>query len=170
MSLLDDDDILVSNDEILNNIPPKKEYYFEYVLAWKDIFYNAIEQYENNLVDHMYLARLVKKLKDNYWWYYINPGHYFEDMQHPPTIESVIDVRAFTSKFHESILNKYMGNCLVGNNMENFSLDKFNILMSGLIYGYKEVIYCIQNYPNIVKIDIEKVELYKTWINNIKFN
>jgi hypothetical protein len=165
MSLLDDEDILISNDEILNNIPPKKEYYFEYVLAWKDIFYNAVEQYENGLVDHMYLARLVKKLKDNYWPYFIRLKYYYSPNDEQLNINDLIEIAEFTGiKYHNSLLYKYMGNCLMGNHMDNFSLRNFNTLMSGLIYAYRDVIYCIQNYPNIIKIDTERVDLYKAWI------
>lgn len=164
MSLLDDEDILVNDDSFLDHIEPNKEYFFEWVMAWKETFKEAIEQYESSTVDHMYLARLIKKLKDNYWQYYISNYVLSKTSLCSPTMKpEVLDMGHFW-KYHYEALTQYQANCLVKAHMDIFSLQNFETLMAGLIDEYKTVMHYIRFVPNLINLNEEKVEVYKTWI------
>ena len=165
MSLLDDEDILINDDSFLDHIEPNKEYFFEWVVAWKRIIKEAVEQYENSIVDHMYLARLVKKLKDNYWPYYISNYVPSKTPLCSPSMKpEVLDMGFLYGKYHRDALSHYQADCLVNVHMEIFSTQNFETLMAGLIDGYIIVMHYIRFVPNLVNLNEEKVEVYKNWI------
>ena len=119
----------------------------------------------NYLHPLLFISCKAKKLKDNYWPYYISNYVPSKTPLCSSTMKpEVLDMGYLYGKYHYDALSHYQADCLVNVHMELFYTQNFETLMAGLIDGYKIVMHYIRFVPNLVNLNEEKVEVYKTWI------